>query len=99
MIANKSRDKASAWEAWGKDCDFKIESHAFGYDPRYDPKAGKPAAKKRPAPARRALRIHVVKSGDSLWGIARDNGTTVAEIMRNNGLRTARIRPGMTRKV
>jgi LysM repeat protein len=39
---------------------------------------------------------HVVRGGESLWGIARRNGTTVAKLKAANHLRTSTIRPGQT---
>jgi len=38
--------------------------------------------------------IHVVRSGESLWSIARRHGLTVAELLRYNRLDHSRIRPG-----
>lgn len=38
--------------------------------------------------------IHVVRSGDSLWSIARRHGLTVADLLRYNRLDHTRIRPG-----
>jgi membrane-bound lytic murein transglycosylase D len=37
---------------------------------------------------------HVVRSGESLWTIARRNDLTVAQLKRANGIRTASVRPG-----
>lgn len=39
--------------------------------------------------------VHEVRSGESLWQIARANGTTVEALQRANGLSSATIRPGM----
>ena len=50
----------------------------------------KAAAKAKPASARR----YTVRRGDSLWGIARRNGTTVARLKAANGLRSSTVRPG-----
>lgn len=38
--------------------------------------------------------IHVVRSGDSLWSIARRHGLTVAELLRYNRLDKTHLRPG-----
>ncbi len=38
--------------------------------------------------------VHVVRSGDSLWVIARRHGLTVAELLRYNRMNDSRIRPG-----
>ncbi len=40
-----------------------------------------------------------VRSGESLWTIARDHGTTVARLQSENGLRSSRIVAGQTLKV
>jgi LysM repeat protein len=37
-----------------------------------------------------------VRSGDSLWSIARRHGTTVDRLRSANGLRTSRVKPGQT---
>ena len=47
------------------------------------------------APAAPAARVHVVRSGDSLWTIARRHGTTVKKLLRWNALSAdAVLRPG-----
>lgn len=38
--------------------------------------------------------VHVVRSGESLWSIARRHGLTVADLLRYNRLDHSRIRPG-----
>ncbi|MFB9068785.1 hypothetical protein B1808_07310 [Pseudofulvimonas gallinarii] len=38
--------------------------------------------------------VHVVRSGDSLWQIARRHGLTVAELLRYNRMNDTRIKPG-----
>lgn len=38
--------------------------------------------------------VHVVRSGDSLWAIARRHGLTVQDLLRYNGMNDSRIRPG-----
>ena len=42
---------------------------------------------------------YTIKSGDSLGGIARKNGTTVAKLKAANGLSSDRIRAGRTLKI
>ncbi|MBU0278990.1 MULTISPECIES: LysM peptidoglycan-binding domain-containing protein [unclassified Gemella] len=37
---------------------------------------------------------YTVKSGDTLWDIARNNGTTVEQLMRDNNLTSSLIHPG-----
>jgi LysM repeat protein len=44
-----------------------------------------------PAPADNAYKV---RSGDSLWGIARKFGVSVTELKRANGLRSSRLQPG-----
>lgn len=39
---------------------------------------------------------HTVESGDTLWGISKSNGTTVAKLMAANGLNSSLIHPGAT---
>lgn len=47
------------------------------------------------APAAPAARVHVVRSGDSLWTIARRHGTTMKKLLRWNALSAdAVLRPG-----
>ena len=41
-----------------------------------------------------AAGVHVVRSGDSLWLIARRHGLTVAELLRYNRLESSRLTPG-----
>lgn len=52
--------------------------------------AGAPVGHTAPSGAQR----YVVRSGDTLYGIARRHRTTVSHIMRRNGLSDTRIRPG-----
>lgn len=42
---------------------------------------------------------YTVKQGDTLYGIARKNGTSVAKIKSANGLSSDMIRPGQTLKI
>ncbi|MEX1054774.1 MAG: LysM peptidoglycan-binding domain-containing protein [Rhodothermales bacterium] len=43
--------------------------------------------------------VHTVRSGDSLWEIARRYNVTVEEIRRLNGMRSNSIRPGQRLKI
>jgi LysM repeat protein len=53
-----------------------------------------------PAPAGGASTVrHTVRSGESLWIIARRHGTTVEALTRANGLRGSGIRPGQVLEV
>lgn len=51
------------------------------------------------AAAQPAAVYHTVRSGDTLFAIARRHNTTVAEIQRLNGLRGTNIRPGQRLRV
>ena len=42
---------------------------------------------------------HRVRRGDSLWRLARQYGTTVSRIKRDNGLRSNLLRPGQTLRI
>ncbi len=42
---------------------------------------------------------YTVKSGDSLWEIARKNGVTVDSIKRANGLRSNSLKPGQKLRI
>lgn len=64
--------------------------------------AAAPAASAAPAPATAApsagsggASVHAVRTGETLWQIARENGTTVEALQRANGLDGSTIRPGM----
>ena len=46
-----------------------------------------------------ASKRHTVKQGDTLYGIARSKGTTVAKLKSANGLSSDLIRPGQTLKI
>lgn len=51
--------------------------------------------KKKPAKKENAIRIHKVKSGESLYTIAKKLGTTIEKLCKMNGLsRRATLRPG-----
>lgn len=51
--------------------------------------------KKKPAKKENAIRIHKVKSGESLYTIAKKLGTTIEKLCKMNGLtRKATLRPG-----
>jgi LysM repeat protein len=60
----------------------------------------KPVAKPKPKPKPvkvkpKAIR-HVVKKGDTLYGLARKYGSTVSKIQKANGIRGTNIRDGST---
>jgi membrane-bound lytic murein transglycosylase D len=57
-------------------------------------RVAKAARAKRPA-----ARTHKVRSGESLWTIARRNDTSVNTLKRLNGLRSNKLKPGMSLRV
>lgn len=65
------------------------------------PAAEREEAKDAPATAADgdAGRIHKVSSGETLWSIARANGTTVEALQTANGIDGSTIRPGMELKL
>lgn len=80
MIGNKKLDNKDAWDSWGKDCDLQIGKHAFGYEACHDGFAKKGKAKQTSSkPA-----FVVVKDGDTLQKIAKDNKTTIDKILKLN---------------
>lgn len=59
--------------------------------------ASPPQAQPTPRPQQPAARTHTIRSGDTLEGIARQHGTTVAALQRANpGLNPRRLIPGRT---
>lgn len=65
--------------------------------PIYNPNPA-PTTRPKPKPVVvKPKRIrHLVKKGDTLWGLARKYGTTVSKIKKANGLRSDVIRAGKT---
>ena len=61
---------------------------------RSTPREPSEPRRKASAPSANAAGSYVVKSGDTLYDIARRNGTTVAELKRLNNLVGSRINPG-----
>lgn len=59
------------------------------------PPAASAARAASTAPVASAARVHSVRSGETLWEIARSHGTTVEALQRANGLAGSTIRPGM----
>lgn len=51
------------------------------------------------APSKPSTRFHKVGASDTLWGLSRKYGTTVAAIQRANGLSDTIIRTGSTIKI
>lgn len=51
------------------------------------PTAGLARAMEQPTPTRRATGKHVVRRGDTLWGIARTHGVSMDNLADSNGLR------------
>jgi LysM repeat protein len=74
--------------------------------PKKSPSATSSASKKKttaPTSTKKktstASKRHTVKKGDTLYGIARSGGTTVAKLKSANGLTSDVIRPGQTLKI
>ena len=42
VYANDALDDQSNLDSWGKDCDYTVGRHRFGYRKEYDPKIVKP---------------------------------------------------------
>ncbi|HEX2191006.1 MAG TPA: transglycosylase SLT domain-containing protein [Longimicrobiaceae bacterium] len=51
------------------------------------------------ARARSSSKVHKVRSGESLWTIARRNDTSVAALKRANGLRSNKLKPGQRLRI
>lgn len=86
VYANDNLDDQSNLDSWGKKCDLKVGNHRFGYLKEYDPKIVKPGTMtswKKINGQNRAV-VVVVKSGDTLGKIAKDNKTTVEKILALN---------------
>jgi LysM repeat protein len=66
---------------------------------RVTPKPVATQTKPKPKPKPAASTRYVVKKGDTLYGIALKNKTTVAALQRANGISGSLIRPGQTLKI
>lgn len=71
----------------------------MGEDVRTAPATRTASAQRSAAPARADRVAYQVRSGDSLWSIARSHGTTVDRIRAANSLRGSRIVPGQVLEV
>lgn len=85
---NKDTAEKKNVESWGKQCQHKIGSHHFGYLKDRDPKYVVPGTytswKKMRQQQADNIKIVVVRSGQNLSQIARDNNTTVEKILELN---------------
>lgn len=83
---NKATASKAAKDTWGKKCDLEIGSHHFGYLAEHDPKIVVPGTMTtwKKFNRRRKAVVVIVKSGDTLQKIARDNKTTVDKILALN---------------
>lgn len=71
-------DKANV-NSWGKLLDLKIGKHDFGYQKHYDGyKTNKDSIAK--------TKIHTIKSGDTLWSLAKKYNTTVKDLAAKNNI-------------
>ena len=84
-INKETADKKNV-DSWGKKCTLKIGKHHFGYLPEHDPKYVVPGSMTtwKEWNKRHKDVIVVVKSGDTLGKIAKDNKTTVEKILALN---------------
>ena len=83
---NKDRADKSNVDTWGKKCTLKIGKHHFGYLPEHDPKyvvPGTTTTWKQWNKQHKSV-VVVVKSGDTLEKIAKENNTTVNKILALN---------------
>lgn len=84
-INKETADKKNV-DSWGKKCTLKIGKHHFGYLPEHDPKYVVPGSMttwKQWNKQHKAI-VVVVKSGDTLGKIAKNNKTTVEKILALN---------------
>ena len=84
-INKETADKKNV-DSWGKKCTLKIGKHHFGYLSEHDPKYVVPGSMttwKEWNKQHKAV-VVVVKSGDTLGKIAKDNKTTVEKILALN---------------
>ena len=63
------------------------------------PVASTSASKPKPTASKSSGSTHVVVAGDTLWGIARKNGTTVEKIKSANGLSSDKLKLGLKLKI
>lgn len=85
---NKKKSDKKNVDTWGKKCNDKIGSQHFGYLKDRDPKYVVPGTytswKKMRQQQNASARTIVVKAGDTLSKIAKDNNTTLAELVKLN---------------
>ena len=91
---NKDTADKKNVDSWGKKCTYKVGSHHFGYlkdrDPKYVIPGTYTVQKKNTAKdAQRPIaKFTIVKSGDTLSKIAKDNNTTLTKLVElNKGLK------------
>lgn len=83
---NKKTASKKNVDSWGKKCTLKIGKHHFGYLPEHDPKYVVPGTMTtwKSINGEKKAVVVVVKSGDTLGKIAKDNRTTVDKILALN---------------
>lgn len=80
---NKAKASAKAKREWGDKLDLKIGKHDFGYLKNND---GFLRSRKAADAAKAQPREYIVRAGDTLVKIAKDNNTTVAELAKKNNI-------------
>lgn len=85
---NKKTASKKNVDSWGKQCNDKIGSHHFGYVKDRDPKYVVPGTytswKKMRQQQDTSAKTIVVKAGDTLSKIAKENNTTLAKLIALN---------------
>ena len=85
VAADNTSDSASS---------AKVENSFHASKAKQTEQKKQPAKSKKKSYKKQSAKTHTVRSGDSLYKIAKANGTTVKEIRRLNNLKGDKINPG-----